>query len=207
MTASVKRLIVNADDLGRTAGSTAASSRPTARGIVTSATLMVNYARGGRGAGAGAGEPAAWASACTSRSPAGRPRCRRSRSRAWWTPRAGCPPSRRASATRDADGGPGRGARPARGASASSMGRDPTHFDSHHHSHRDSGGAGGARARWPGRRACPCAARRPRVRERLRREGIRTTDRVRRGVLRRRRHRWRRWCAILDGLPAGHHAS
>ena len=116
------------------------------------------------------------ASACTSRSPAARRCCRPS----------GCPslvdaagpPARQAgrAGPRAARRGPGRGARPARALPRDREGASPTHFDSHHHSHRTPAvlealrhaglGDGPARAQ---RLARTCS-------ERLRRENIPTTD-------------------------------
>jgi len=169
-----KRLIVNADDLGRTPGINRGILEAHRRGIVTSATLMVNYpaaeeataiARDNPGLGIGlhvqlTGGPSA------------------------------LPPERLKSMV-DATGrlpskpegllGPDPAevlaeARAQLARFQGILGRLPTHFDSHHHSHRTPAVLEaivtlGRETERPVRNASPEMA------ARLRREGIKTTDR------------------------------
>lgn len=169
-----KRLIVNADDLGRTPGINRGILEAHRRGIVTSATLMVNYpaaeeaatiARDNPGLGIGlhvqlTGGPSA------------------------------LPPERLQSMV-DALGrlpskpegllGPDPAevlaeARAQLARFQSILGRLPTHFDSHHHSHRTAAvlEALVTLGRETGR---PVRNASPEMAARLRREGIKTTDR------------------------------
>jgi len=169
-----KRLIVNADDLGRTAGINRGILEAHRRGIVTSATLMVNYpaadavpaiARDNPGLGIGlhvqlTGGPSAL--------PAERLRS--------MVDASGRLPSK-PEGLRDPD--PAEVLAEARAQLARFqriMGRLPTHFDSHHHSHRtaavlDAIVALGKETGRPVRNASTEMA------GRLRREGIKTTDR------------------------------
>ena len=169
-----KRLIVNADDLGRTAGINRGIVEAHRRGIVTSATLMVNYpaaeeaptiARDNPGLGIGlhvqlTGGPSA------------------------------LPPER----LRSVVGAEGRLPSKPEGLSdpdpaevlaearaqlarfRTILGRLPTHFDSHHHSHRTPAVQDAilTLAKETGR---PVRNASPGIAERLRREGIKTTDR------------------------------
>ena len=170
---TAKRLIVNADDFGRTSGINRGVIEAHRKGIVTSATLMVSHAA--------AAEAAALAKDCpglgvglhvalTGGPPA-------------------LPPERLASLV------DGRGLLPAKpeGLAAAEpkevlaetraqlrrfreiMGRDPTHFDSHHHSHRVPAvfEALLTLARETG---LPIRSTSAEMRERLRHEGIPTTD-------------------------------
>jgi predicted glycoside hydrolase/deacetylase ChbG (UPF0249 family) len=57
------------------------------------------------------------------------------------------------------------------------MKRDPTHFDSHHHSHREVPAVGDALVALGRETGLPVRAASPEVGERLRREGVKTTDR------------------------------
>ena len=172
--ARAKRLIVNADDLGRTGGINRGVVAAHRGGIVTSATVMVNYqsarevaaiARENPGLGLGlhvqlTGGPSA------------------------------LPPERLRSVV-DAEGrlpakpeglrdpDPAEVLLEARAQLArfrEILGRLPTHFDSHHHSHRTTAVLEavvtlGKETGRPVRNASPATE------ERLRREGIRTTDR------------------------------
>jgi hypothetical protein len=169
-----KRLIVNADDLGRTVGINQGIVEAHRHGIVTSATVMVNYpaarevaaiARENPGLGLGlhvqlSGGPSA------------------------------LPPERLASVVSPAgrlpdkpeglkDPDPAEVLAEARAQLARFLeivGRLPTHFDSHHHSHRTPAvfEAVLTLGRETGR---PVRNPSPALAERLRREGIRTTDR------------------------------
>jgi predicted glycoside hydrolase/deacetylase ChbG (UPF0249 family) len=170
----VKRLIVNADDLGRTPGVNRGIFDAHRRGLVTSATLMVNY-----------------------------PAAEEVRLLSELSPRLGIglhlqltggpsqlPPARIPSLA----GGDGRLPAKPDGLAAADpaevlaearaqlarfrelMGREPTHFDSHHHSHRVGAvlAAIVALARETGRPVRPAD---PAQVELLRREGVRTPDR------------------------------
>jgi predicted glycoside hydrolase/deacetylase ChbG (UPF0249 family) len=170
---SVKRLIVNADDLGRTPGINEGIFRAHRSGIVTSATLMVNY-------------------------PAARDVPRLSAE----NPQLGIGlhvaltggpstlPAERIPSLMGA-----RGTLPAKadtlaGADAAEvlaetraqlkrfrelMGRDPTHLDTHHHAHRVHVVLEAVLTMsWE--TGLPVRAASPQVGERLRREGIKTTD-------------------------------
>lgn len=170
---SARRLIVNADDLGRTHGINAGIARAHAEGIVTSATLMVAYAAAADVPALAAAHPGLGIGlhvALTGGPPV-------------------LPPTRLPSLV-DAHGRlPARpellaGADPAEVAAevraqlerfCALLGRWPTHLDSHHHSHRlalvlevvvDL-----ARER-----GLPVRAASPEVAQRLRREGLRTTE-------------------------------
>lgn len=170
---NAKRLIVNADDFGRTSGINRGIVTAHRQGIVTSATLMVAYA------------PAAEAAAL-----------------AWDHPGLGVglhvaltggppvlPPERIPSLV-DSAGllpakpeGLGR-ARPAEVLAEARaqlrrfreiVKRDPTHFDSHHHSHRTPAVLEALLTlAWETGLPVRCAS--PDMRERLRRENVRTTD-------------------------------
>ena len=170
---SGKRLIVNADDFGRTSGINRGIVTAHRQGIVTSATLMVAYA------------PAAEAAAL-----------------AWEHPGLGVglhvaltggppvlPPERLSSLV-DAKGllpakpeGLGRAkpdevlaeARAQLRRFRDLVKRDPTHFDSHHHSHRTPAVLEALLTlAWETGLPVRCAS--PDMRDRLRRENVRTTD-------------------------------
>ncbi len=169
-----KRLIVNADDLGRTEGINRGILEAHRRGIVTSATLMVNYpaadavpaiARDNPGLGIGlhvqlTGGPSALP-----------PEGLRS-----MVDSSGRLPSKPEGLL---DPDPAEVLAEARAQLARFqriLGRLPTHFDSHHHSHRtaavlDALVTLGKETGRPVRNASPEMA------GRLRREGIKTTDR------------------------------
>ena len=168
----MRRLIVNADDLGRTRGINAGVARAHAEGIVTSATLMVAY-------------PAAREVAALS---AAHPRLGIGLHVALTGGPPLLPPARLRSLV-DAGGRlPARpeglaGADPAEIAAEARaqlerfrelLGRLPSHLDSHHHSHRLPAvlDALPALAREQG---LPVRAASPEVAERLRQEGLRTT--------------------------------
>ena len=131
---NAKKLIVNADDLGRTAGINEGIFEAHRNGVVTSATLMVNYAAAGavpemsaRTPGLGIGLHVA----LTGGPPASPPEQIPSLVDA----QGHLPPKPEGLA----------GARPEHVTAEARaqlkrfreiMGREPTHFDSHHHSHR-----------------------------------------------------------------------
>lgn len=171
---TAKRLIVNADDLGRTPGINQGIFEAHRNGVVTSATMMVNY------------PDAAAVPALSEKNPAlgiglhvaltgGPPALPAEQIPSLADARGQLPPKPE---------GLG-GARPEHVLAEARaqlqrfrqlMGRDPTHFDSHHHSHRlPAVFEALVTLAWetglPVRNASPEAARR------LRRENIRTTDR------------------------------
>jgi hypothetical protein len=170
----LKRLIVNADDLGRTAGINQGVFDAHRRGVVTSATMMVNY-------------PAALAVPALS---AASPGMSIGLHLALTGGKTALPPDRVRTLVDD------RGLLPPKpdglgGAAASEvlaesraqldrfrqiMKRDPTHFDSHHHSHREVPAVLEALVVLARESGLPVRAASPAVSERLRREGIATTD-------------------------------
>jgi len=169
-----KKLIVNADDLGRTEGINEGVFDAHRRGIVTSATLMVNY-------------PAARRVAVLSREnpdlgiglhvalTGGAPALPAEHVRSLVVEGGQLPARPRGLEAAD----PAEILAEVRAQLRSFreiMGRDPTHFDSHHHSHRTPAvlEALVTLGRETGR---PVRAASPEVGERLRREGIPTTDR------------------------------
>jgi predicted glycoside hydrolase/deacetylase ChbG (UPF0249 family) len=170
-----RRLIVNADDLGRTAGINQGVFDAHRRGVVTSATMMVNYPSAADVPALSAANPRLGIGlhlALTGGVPA-------------------LPPERVATLVDEGGRLPPKpdglgGASPrevldeARAQLArfrQIMKRDPTHFDSHHHSHREVPAVLEAivtLARETGR---PVRAASAEMGERLGREGIPTTDR------------------------------
>lgn len=173
MTARRRQLIVNADDLGRTGGINAGIFEAHRRGVVSSATLMVAFAAAEEAVaelprhpdlGVGlhvtltGGEPVLPAAAVPS-----------------LVDDQGRLPSRPAGLER-ADPGEVRAEVEAQlGRFVRLTGRLPTHLDSHHHSHRLAVVCEAllAVAR---REGLPIRSASPQVAERLRREGVPTTD-------------------------------
>jgi predicted glycoside hydrolase/deacetylase ChbG (UPF0249 family) len=169
-----KRLIVNADDFGRTAGINRGVVQAHERGIVTSTTLMVNYA------------PAAEAAAMARQNPG--------LGVGLHVQLTGGPPALPAEQIRSLVDFQGRlpakpdgltQANPAEVLAEARaqlrrfrelMGREPTHLDSHHHSHRESSAVLDALCTVSWETGLPVRNASPAVRERLAREGIRTTD-------------------------------
>jgi predicted glycoside hydrolase/deacetylase ChbG (UPF0249 family) len=169
-----RRLIVNADDLGRTSGINAGVAEAHRDGVVTSATLMVNYAAAAEVAALAAAHPRLGIGLHVQMS-GGRP----------------CLPPDRVSSLVDGDGrlppkpegldqpDPAQVLAEAwaqLGRFRELLGRDPTHFDSHHHSHRVPPvfAAVVALAKETGR---PVRSADEAMTELLRREGIATADR------------------------------
>jgi len=171
---TAKRLIVNADDLGRTEGINEGIFDAHRRGIVTSATMMVNY-------------PAARRVAALSRD-------RPTLGIGLHVALSGGPPALPPEQVRsmvDANGM--LPAKPA-GLAASDraevlaevraqlrrfreiMGRDPTHFDSHHHSHREVPAVFDAILTLAWETGLPVRSASPSMAESLRREGVPTPD-------------------------------
>lgn len=172
--ARTKRLIVNADDLGRTGGINRGVVEAHRGGIVTSATVMVNYpsarevaAIARENPGLGLGLHVQLTGGPSSLPP------ERLRSVVDAEGRLPAKPE----GLRDPD--PAEVLAEARAQLArfqEILGRLPTHFDSHHHSHRTTAVLEavvtlGRETGRPVRNASPATA------ERLRREGIKTTDR------------------------------
>jgi predicted glycoside hydrolase/deacetylase ChbG (UPF0249 family) len=171
---SKPRLIVNADDLGRTAGINQGIFDAHRRGVVTSATMMVNYpsaadvpALSAANPGLGIGLHVALTGG-TPTLPADRVR-----SLVDDTGRLPPKPDGLGRATRDEVLAEAR-AQLARFRQI--MKRDPTHFDSHHHSHREVPAVLEALVALGRDTGLPVRAASPEVGELLRRERIKTTD-------------------------------
>ena len=172
MTAA-KRLIVNADDLGRTSGINQGVFAAHRDGIVTSATLMVNYPAAREVAALSAAEPKLGIGlhvALTGGPP--------------------CLPAEQLPSLVDAKGQLPRKPESLEGAKPTEvlaearaqlalfreiMGRLPTHFDSHHHSHRTPA-VFQALVTLAWETGLPVRGAAPWMRERLGKEGIPTTD-------------------------------
>ena len=170
-----KRLIVNADDLGRTPGINEGVFDAHRRGVVKSATMMVNYpssadvaALSAANPGLGIGLHVALTGGPTALPPERVPTLVDEDGR--------LPPKP------DGLGGasPREVLEEARAQLArfrAIMKRDPTHFDSHHHSHREVPAVLEALVALGRETGRPVRAASPAVADRLRREGIPTTDR------------------------------
>jgi len=169
-----KRLIVNADDLGRTVGINRGVVEAHRRGIVTSATVMVNYP-GARAVAAIAQENPGLGLGLHVQLTGGPSSLPPERLRSLVDAEGRLPS--KPEGLRDPD--PAEVLAEARAQLArfqEILGRLPTHFDSHHHSHRTTAVLEavltlGKETGRPVRNASPAMA------ERLRREGIKTTDR------------------------------
>jgi len=171
---TIKRLIVNADDFGRTAGINHGVIQAHERGIVTSATMMVNYAPAAEAAELARKNPSLGVGlhvALTGGPPA--------------LPPAQIPSlvdfQGRLPAKPDGlkDAKPEEVLAEARAQLRrfrELMGRDPTHMDSHHHSHRESSAVLDALCTLAWETGLPIRNNSPAVLERLHREGIRTTE-------------------------------
>ena len=169
-----RQLIVNADDLGRTEGNNEGVFDAHRRGIVTSATLMVNHPAAGRVAAMSRDSPALGIGLHVALS--------------------GGVPALPPEQVKSLVGADGRlPARPEGLAAADAaevlaevraqlkrfrqmMGRDPTHFDSHHHSHRDVPAVFEAILSLAWETGLPVRCASPAMAERLRREGVPTPD-------------------------------
>lgn len=171
---TVKRLIVNADDFGRTAGINRGVVQANERGIVTSATMMVSYVPAAEAAemarknpGLGVGLHVALTGGPPTLPPAQIPSLVDFQGR--------LPP--KPDGLKDAN--PAEVLAEARAQLRrfrELMGRDPTHMDSHHHSHRDSSAVLDALCTLSWETGMPVRNNSPAVAERLKREGIKTTD-------------------------------
>ena len=171
---SMKRLIINADDFGRTPGINRGVVEAHERGVVTSATMMVNYA------------PAAEAAELARRNP----RLAVGLHVALTGGPPALPPQQIPSLV------DGQGRLPPKPENLGDvkpeevlaevraqlrrfrelMGRDPTHMDSHHHSHRESGAVLDALCTLAWETGMAVRNNAPEVCDRLKREGIRTND-------------------------------
>jgi predicted glycoside hydrolase/deacetylase ChbG (UPF0249 family) len=171
---SVKRLIVNADDLGRTEGINEGVFDAHRRGVVTSATMMVNYPSARRVAvlsrdnpGLGIGLHVALSGGVPALPP------EHLRSLVDAKGRLPAKPEGLAAAE------PAEVLAEARAQLKrfrEIMGRDPTHFDSHHHSHREVPAVLEAVVTLAWETGLPVRNASPAMAERLRREGVPTTD-------------------------------
>ncbi len=129
-----RRLIVNADDLGRTRGVNAGILEAHQRGIVTSATLMVNYPAAAEVKALAAAAPGLGIGLHVQLS-GGPPQLPPARLPSLVGKEGLLPPTPDGLAEAD----PGEVLAEVRAQLArfrDLLGRDPTHFDSHHHSHR-----------------------------------------------------------------------
>lgn len=129
-----RRLIVNADDLGRTPGVNAGVAAAHQRGIVTSATLMVNYPAAAEVPRLAAESPRLGIGLHVQLT-GGRPLLPRERIPGLVDADGRLPPRPEALANADA-GEIAAEARAQLTRFRALLGRDPTHFDSHHHAHR-----------------------------------------------------------------------
>jgi predicted glycoside hydrolase/deacetylase ChbG (UPF0249 family) len=169
-----KRLIVNADDFGRTTGINRGIVDAHEKGIVTSATLMVNYAPAAEAAdlarrnpGLGVGLHVALTGGPPALPPAQIPSLVDFQGRLPSKP-DGLKEAKPAEVLAEA--------RAQLRRFRELMGRDPTHMDSHHHSHRESSAVLDALCTLAWETGMPVRNNGREVGERLRREGIRTTD-------------------------------
>jgi len=169
-----KRLIVNADDFGRTPGINRGVVEAHERGIVTSATMMVNYPPAAEAAELARKNPSLGVGlhvALTGGVPALPPQ--QVPSLVDFQGRLPAKPGGLKEAHPDevlAE------ARAQLRRFRELMGRDPTHLDSHHHSHRENSAVLDALCTLSWETGMPVRAASPAVLDRLRREGIRTTD-------------------------------
>jgi chitin disaccharide deacetylase len=169
-----KRLIVNADDFGRTAGVNRGVIEAHRRGVVTSATLMVGFAGASEAAslarenpGLGVGLHLALTGGAPTLPAEQLPSLVDGRGLLPAKPE-GLATARPAEVLAEARGQLRR--------FRELMGRDPTHFDSHHHAHRTPI-VYEALVTLAWETGLPVRNGEPGMGERLRREGIPTTDR------------------------------
>jgi chitin disaccharide deacetylase len=170
-----KRLIINADDLGRTAGINQGVFDAHRRGVVTSATMMVNYPSAADVPALSAANPGLGIGLHVALT-GGVPALPRERV-ATLVDKAGLLPPKpdglgNASPREVLDEARAQLAR-----FRQIMKRDPTHFDSHHHSHREVPAVLEALVVLARETGLPVRAASPAVSERLRRDSIATTDR------------------------------
>ena len=171
---AAKRLIVNADDLGRTEGVNEGIFDAHRRGIVTSATMMVSYPAARRVAALSRDCPALGIGlhvALSGGVPALPPEQLRSMVDA-----KGMLPAKPAGLVGADRTEVLAEARAQLNRFREIMGRDPTHFDSHHHSHREVPAVFEAILTLAWETGLPVRNASPSMAEQLRREGVPTPD-------------------------------
>jgi len=169
-----KRLIVNADDLGRTEGVNTGVFDAHRRGIVTSATLMVNYPAARHVAALSRESPALGIGlhvALTGGTPALPPDQLKT-----LVDTTGALPSKPEGLAAADPSEVLAEVRAQLKRFRGIMGRDPTHFDSHHHSHREVPAVFEALLALAWETGLPVRCANPAMAERLRREGVPTPD-------------------------------
>ena len=169
-----RRLIVNADDLGRTAGINRGIFEAHRRGVVTSATMMVNYPSALAVPALSAANPGMSIGLHLALT-GGEPTLPADRVPTL-VDEAGRLPPKPDGLGAAASGEVLEEARAQLARFRQIMKRDPTHFDSHHHSHREVPSVLDALVALGRETGLPVRAASPEVGERLRREGIPTTD-------------------------------
>lgn len=170
-----KRLIVNADDLGRTEGINEGIFDAHRRGVVTSATMMVNYAAARRVAALSRDAPGLGIGLHVALS-GGVPALPPENIRSLVDGKGMLPAKPEGLAAAD----PAEVLAEARAQLKrfrEIMGRDPTHFDSHHHSHREVPAVFEAILTLAWETGLPVRSASPAMGERLRREGVPVPDR------------------------------
>lgn len=171
---TVKKLIVNADDLGRTEGINEGIFDAHRRGVVTSATMMVNYPSARRVAVLSRDNPALGIGLHVALS-GGVPALPPEHLRSLVDTKGMLPAKPEGLAAAD----PAEVLAEVRAQLKlfrEIMGRDPTHFDSHHHSHREVPAVFEAILTLAWETGLPVRNVSPAMAERLRREGVPTPD-------------------------------
>jgi predicted glycoside hydrolase/deacetylase ChbG (UPF0249 family) len=171
---TVKKLIVNADDLGRTEGINEGIFDAHRRGVVTSATMMVNYPSARRVAVLSRDNPALGIGLHVALS-GGVPALPPEHLRSLVDAKGMLPAKPEGLAAAD----PAEVLAEVRAQLKlfrEIMGRDPTHFDSHHHSHREVPAVFDAILTLAWETGLPVRNVSPAMAERLRREGVPTPD-------------------------------
>jgi hypothetical protein len=171
---TVKKLIVNADDLGRTEGINEGVFDAHRRGVVTSATMMVNYPSARRVAVLSRDNPALGIGLHVALS-GGVPALPPEHLRSLVDTKGMLPAKPEGLAAAD----PAEVLAEVRAQLKlfrEIMGRDPTHFDSHHHSHREVPAVFDAILTLAWETGLPVRNASPAMAERLRREGVPTPD-------------------------------
>ena len=171
---TVKKLIVNADDLGRTEGINEGIFDAHRRGVVTSATMMVNYPSARRVAVLSRDNPALGIGLHVALS-GGVPSLPPEHLRSLVDTKGMLPAKPEGLAAAD----PAEVLAEVRAQLKlfrEIMGRDPTHFDSHHHSHREVPAVFDAILTLAWETGLPVRNVSPAMAERLRREGVPTPD-------------------------------
>ena len=199
---AAKRLIVNADDLGRSRGGQPRRARGAPPGHRDQRQPVRELPGRGGGPDPGAGHPGPRRRPPPDLHGRRRPSCPRAHPDAWWTSRAACRPR----PTAWPRAGPDELLAEARAQLRrfrELMGRDPTHLDTRQHAHRAVRGARSACSTLAWETGLPVRNASRDVHERLRREGIRSTDQVTSRSSTARPPRSRRCVTLLGGLPLG----